>query len=50
MILQNWYATDWGYYEANVELIDSIKGSAKYQVESSLDSLDLKNTFISAGM
>lgn len=50
MILHSWYATDWGYYEANVELIDSIRDSAEYQVESSLDSLDLKNTFISAGM
>lgn len=50
MILQNWYATDWGYYEHKIELINSIRGSGNYQVESSLDSLDLKNTFINAGM
>ncbi len=50
MILYNWWLTDWGDFQSNVERIKSIRGSAKYQVKSSMDSLDLKNTFINAGL
>jgi len=44
MILDNWYATDWGYYENNIELIKSPHGSAAYQTKDSFDCIDLHNT------
>ena len=44
MILDNWYATEWGYYENKIELINSPFRSAAYQTKSSFDCIDLNNT------
>lgn len=44
MILDNWYATEWGYYENNIELINSSFRSAAYQTKASFDCIDLNNT------
>lgn len=44
MILEHWYATDWGYYENKIELINSQFGSAAYQTKTSFDCIDLNNT------
>ncbi len=45
LVRKCWFDTDWGYYETNIEMIKSQYHSAKYNVKTSLDSLDLQNTF-----
>jgi len=45
LIIGHWKDTQWGYYEMSIEEIKTIKGSAKYNAKSTLDNLDLTNTY-----
>lgn len=42
-IIKNWKSTKWGYNQNLIEEIKSLYGSAKYQVKTSLDAIDLEN-------
>jgi hypothetical protein len=44
-VLSAWKDTPWGYNENKIEMIKTITGSASYNVKSTTDSLDLKNTY-----
>jgi hypothetical protein len=45
MIIDYWRDTIWGYYENSIEEIKTIKGSANYNVKSTLDNADLTNIY-----
>lgn len=45
MIITLWRQTKWGYLKENIEEIKTIKGSAGYNVKSTLDTIDLTNTY-----
>ena len=45
LIITYWRDTAWGYYENSIEEIKTIKGSAKYNVKSTLDNADLTNIY-----
>jgi len=46
IIEQEWIATEWGYYENNIERIKSTEACSKYQTKYGLDSIDLRSTHI----
>ena len=46
LIKKCWFATDWGYVEGKVEKIKSKYRSAAYNAKTTIDAIDLENTFI----
>lgn len=45
LIRKCWFATDWGYVEGKIEMIKSKYHSGAYNVKSTIDAIDLENTF-----
>ena len=45
LIEHYWITTPWGYIKMQIEEIRTIKGSAKYNAKSTLDGIDLANTY-----
>jgi hypothetical protein len=46
LIIKLWMKTEWGNVQNNISPIRNLFASAKYNVKSSLDSLDLTNTHL----
>ena len=48
LIIKLWLDTEWGNTQHYIKPIKNLFASAKYNVKSSLDSLDLSNTYLNA--
>jgi hypothetical protein len=46
IIEEEWIATEWGYYENNIERINSTELCSKYQTKYGFGSVDLRSTHI----
>ena len=46
LIKKCWFGTDWGYVEGKIEKIKSKYRSAAYNAKTTIDAVDLENTFI----
>lgn len=46
LVWKCWFGTDWGYSEGKIQMIKTKYHSAAYNVKSTLDAIDLENTFL----